>query len=282
MLKYQPQEMHAGHCPAFHLPGLGVAITEAHLAVVAGDDILLPDDAPVKIAPEVDQRLLASAYGFAIHHPLFRVATGKCQSGGFDGRQHLRPEDIGQCLVVKQIDSLCLSTPFGSPLLALAVDRCRRHDEMNMGVIIQSARVRMQHCDGAGRALKLSVVLAEGMHRLPTTPHEQIVDEALVRPGQCPEFCGQGECQQKVLGGHLLPHLAFQPLLTLMMLAVRAMAMAAGMRHPLLMLTFQALNLHLGAGLRAALFYGRECPIVPRPEPVTVLRQKVRLEGFDD
>ena len=69
----------------------------------------------------------------------------------------------------------------------------------------------------------------------------------------------------KVLGRHLLLHLAFQPLLTLVMLAVRAVAMAAGVRHQELMRTFRALDLHLAAGLRAALFHGRECPIVRQP-----------------
>jgi len=52
--------------------------------------------------------------------------------------------------------------------------------------------VVMQHRNRAGRAPKLLVVLAEGMHRLPATAHEQIVEDTLVRPGQRPEFRGQG------------------------------------------------------------------------------------------
>ena len=112
----------------------------------------------------------------------------------------------------------------------------------------------MQHCNGTRRPLKLWVVLAEGTHRLPATTHEQIVDDVLVRPGQRPEFCGQGERQQKGLGGHLLLQLTFQPWLTLMMLAVQAVAVAAGMRHPFLMLTFRVFDLHHRAGLRAAMF----------------------------
>jgi hypothetical protein len=39
-----------------------------------------------------------------------------------------------------------------------------------------------------------------------------------VRKDQRPEFDGQGEGQQKVLGRDLLLQLPFQPLLTLMML----------------------------------------------------------------
>jgi hypothetical protein len=67
-----------------------------------------------------------------------------------------------------------------------------------------------------------------------------------------------------------------------MVLTVRAVAMTAGVRDQLPMRTFRALDLHLGAGLCAALFYGRECPSVLRPESVPILRQEVRLEGVDE
>jgi hypothetical protein len=90
------------------------------------------------------------------------------------------------------------------------------------------------------------------------------------------------EGQQKVLGGHLLHHLALQPLLTLVVLTVRTMAMATGMRHPFLMRTFAALDLHHGTGLCAAVFHRRDGSIVFRPESVPVLRQEVCLEGFDN
>jgi len=102
-----------------------------------------------------------------------------------------------------------------------------------------------------------------------------------MRKGQPPEFGGQGEGQQKVLGGDLFLDLAFQPLLTLMMLAVRAVAMAAGMRHQFLMRATRALNLHHRAGVRAAVFHRRECAQVIRREPVSILRQEVVLEAVD-
>ena len=125
----------------------------------------------------------------------------------------LRPEDLGQSLVVEQMGSFGLSSLLGSPLLLLAVDRCLRHDERDMRVIIKSARVGVQHRDRAGRALQLSVVLGEGLHRLPARLQEQVVDHALMRPGQRPEFGGQGEGQQEVLGRDLLLQLPFNPCL---------------------------------------------------------------------
>ena len=149
--------------------------------------------------------------------------------------------------------------PFAAPLPTLGVDCRRRHHQMDVGMKLQLARVRMQHRNGAGRAPKLFVVLAEGAHRLPGAAHEQLVDDALVCPGQRPEFGGQGEGQQKVLGRNLLLHLAFQPLLTLMMLTVRAMAVAAGMRHQLLLRASRALDLHHGA-----VAWVRQCFIAAR------------------
>ncbi len=67
-----------------------------------------------------------------------------------------------------------------------------------------------------------------------------------------------------------------------MMWAVRAGAMAAGMRHPLLMFTCRALNLHLDAALRAAISHRRQRLTVSRRQTVPVLRQKIRLEGLND
>ena len=57
MLEHQPEKVGAGNGALFHPSGLGVTIAERHLAVAAGDDILLADDAPIQITAEVDQRL---------------------------------------------------------------------------------------------------------------------------------------------------------------------------------------------------------------------------------
>jgi len=48
------------------------------------------------------------------------------------------------------------------------------------------------------------------------------------------------------------------------------------------MLALRALHLHVGAGLRAALFDGRQRAQVLRGEPLTVLRQEILFEGRDD
>ena len=67
----------------------------------------------------------------------------------------------------------------------------------------------MRHRDGpgAGDAAKLPVVPAEGAHGVLGAAQQQVVEHALVRPGQCPELGQQREGEQEVLGGHLLGEL---------------------------------------------------------------------------
>ena len=73
-------------------------------------------------------------------------------------------------------------------------------------------------------------------------------------PGQRPKFGRQGEGQQKILGWHLFVELPFQPLLAFMMLAMRAIAMAAGMRDEDLLFAAVALRQHHRALRGAAQF----------------------------
>ena len=101
-------------------------------------------------------------------------------------------------------------------------------------------------------------------------------------PGQRPEFCRQSEGQEEVLGRDLLVQLPFQPLLTLVVLTVRAVAMAAGMRDQHGLRTSAALDLHLRADLAAALLHRRQGSIVLSGESIPELRAQVGLEGLDD
>jgi hypothetical protein len=84
------------------------------------------------------------------------------------------------------------------------------------------------------------------------------------------------------VGRHLLLQLPLQPLLALVGLTVRAVAVAAGMGHQTLMPALRALHLHARARLAAALTDGGQRPQVLGAEPVAVLRQEIRLEGLDD
>ena len=61
MLEDQPQEIGAGEDAFFQFAGFCVAIAKGHLAVRASQDVLFTDNAAIKIAAEVDQRLVAAA-----------------------------------------------------------------------------------------------------------------------------------------------------------------------------------------------------------------------------
>jgi len=76
VLQDQPEESGAAHRAHRHLAGLAVAVTKADLALVTGQDVLLLNDASIKIAAEIDQSLLASADAFAVDDPFPWVAGG--------------------------------------------------------------------------------------------------------------------------------------------------------------------------------------------------------------
>ena len=116
-----------------------------------------------------------------------------------------------------------------------------------MRVVIETARMGVQDRDGPSASLKLTVVFRERLYALPTAAGHQGIERALMAPCQGPKLFGQREGQQEVRGGHLFFELTFQLLLTLMMLAVWAVAVPAGVRHKDRAVTFCALCLHHGA-----------------------------------
>ena len=140
----------------------------------------------------------------------------------------------------------------------------------------------VQDRDGARGTLKLLVVVRNGAHCLPATAGHQCIEGALMVPCQGSELRGQGEGQKKILGRHLFLELPLQPFLALMVLAVRTVAMAAGMRHEKLAVALGALRQHVGTGCRAAVLHGGERLEMGRQQRILVLVQELGLEGLDD
>jgi hypothetical protein len=95
-------------------------------------------------------------------------------------------------------------------------------------------------------------------------------------------FGRQREGQQKVVGRDEPLHLTFQPLLALVVLTVRAKAMAAGMRHEVVVRTVTALNLHHRTGRAAAVLDRRQRLHLVKAQPLTELRQEVGSEFGDE
>ncbi len=250
MLEDQPQEPGAGDRSVFALLGFAILVAKSHLAVFAGDNIFLLDHAFIEIAAQIDQRLLARADGLDIDNPGVGVAYGQFQSLLADGVEQFGAKDLGQRLVVEQITGgvLAFFTPFGPPPLFFAIEGGGRHHQMHVWVVVEAAGMGVQDRDGARRTLELRVVLTKRAHRLPATAGHEVIEGALMEPGQRPELFGQGEGHQKILGGDLFLELTFQPLLAFMVLAVRTVAMAAGMRHQDLVVALGTLRQHLGTG----------------------------------
>jgi hypothetical protein len=103
-----------------------------------------------------------------------------------------------------------------------------------------------------------------------------------VRRGESAPFGRQREGQQKMVGRDQALHLTFQPLLALVVLTVRAKAMAVGIRYEVVVRTVTALNLHHRTGRAAAIAQGREGTKLIEAQPVAKLRQEVRFEVADD
>ena len=76
--------------------------------------------------------------------------------------------------------------------------------------------------------------------------------------------------------------LAFQPLLALVVLTVRAVAMAAGMRNQFLVIAVLALDLHHRARRTAATANRRNRPQLLEAQPVAKLRHEVGFEFAND
>ncbi len=105
----------------------------------------------------------------------------------------------------------------------------RLSDLLDMRVEVEPTRVRVQDRDRPRRPLQLPVVLTEAQHRFPGTAHQGIEDDVGVRRSESAPLGRQREGQQKMVGRDQPLHLTLQPLLALVVLAVRIKAMAAGM-----------------------------------------------------
>ena len=101
-------------------------------------------------------------------------------------------------------------------------------------------------------------------------------------PGQGTQFLWQGEGDQKVGARQQRLRLPFNPALALKVLAVRAAAVPAGMRHQALRTTAVALSQHLAANAAATALQGFEGFELAGQNPVLVPGQELGLEAGED
>ena len=151
-----------------------------------------------------------------------------------------------------------------------------------MRVQIQTAVVRVQHTHRAGRGAQLRVVAAEGGQRVPGALHQQRIDHALMAEGQGAQLARQRERDHEVDGRHQRLKLSLQPDLSLVVLAVRATSVAAGMGHAALLAAGHALCQHAWREARAAALHRRQRLVLAGQQALTILLHERGLELLDD
>ena len=92
VLQDQVQEIDCGQRAHFQCPTLAVPVVKADLSVVAGQDVGLPDHAAIKVAPQIDECLVAVTHTFAIDHPFGGSCAGKASPACFSAARGL-PRD---------------------------------------------------------------------------------------------------------------------------------------------------------------------------------------------
>lgn len=185
----------------------------------------------IKIAPQIDQRLVAAADGLGIHHPGFRITRRKLKALLANGRKQFSAEHFRQGFVAEQIGFVGFGG-FRPPQPFIGIDSRRRHDHMHMRVIIEPTRMGVQYANGTRFSLQLRIVVGEGFERLPAATDHQVIKGALMLPSQRAQLFGQGEGQQKIRGRHLFFEVAFQPLLALIDRSLNAVKTRDGRELP--------------------------------------------------
>jgi hypothetical protein len=138
----------------------------------------------------------------------------------------------------------------------LLVDGTRRHNQVHMGMEVQPAAVGMEHRMGTGHPLEPGISAGQGVHRLPGRSEQQVVGGSLLVPAQSPQLRRHREGDQEVLHRQQPGLLPLNPALAVVVLAVGATAMAAGMGNLEAVLTVAALQHPLVTALAAAAPHG--------------------------
>jgi hypothetical protein len=102
---------------------------------------------------------------------------------------------------------------------------------MDMGMKLESSRMRMQYSGEPGCSTELFIIPGEGFQGLLDTIKHQGIYDFLGSPCQVTKLSGKGEGNQIVFGRESLIQLIFDPLLVLVVLAMGAVSVATGMGY---------------------------------------------------
>jgi hypothetical protein len=168
----------------------------------------------------------------------------------------------------------------GLPWLLL-VNGTSRHNQMHMGMEVQPSAVGMQHRMGTGHPLEPGIPAGKGVHRLPGRFQQQVVGGSLLFPEQSPQLSRHREGDQEVLHRQQSGLLPLNPALTVVMLAVGATAVTAGMGNLEAVLAVATLQHHQVTALAAAAAHGLQGLAVPWQQLGAMEALQLALVAFD-
>ena len=118
--------------------GGAVAIAKRDLTIRAAQDVTLLNHAPIQVAAQIDQCLVAIAHALAIDHPTLGQADRRRQALGVQGRQQLAAKHRCQGLVVEQVVTTFAGLAQAAPQAVFGIKGGARHGQMNMGMKLQA------------------------------------------------------------------------------------------------------------------------------------------------
>jgi hypothetical protein len=118
------------------------------------------------------------------------------------------------------------------------VDGTGGHHQMHVPMVVEPACVRVQYRDSSRAALQVLVVLAELIDRFPGPLGDEGLEGFLILPRQVAPLFRQGEGDHEIVARKLFGQLALYPLLGFVGLAVRAIAVSAGMGNEAISIAF--------------------------------------------
>ena len=213
----------------FRLPPIGTAVFEpvGYLSVFERFDAIVGDGRPVDIRSQVFQGRICVADRLAVNYPVLLPNPGwniveKIRF--FKRVTELGPKDRRQGLHGYK--------EFGTrsqPLAALGRESTAGYDEVDMGMVAQVALPGMQSPHHTDVATDEPGIFGQFLQCRGRGREQQVVERLLVRAGNGPEFTGQGECHQKVVGRQKTLFLFFDPALGFVLAAFGTAAVAARM-----------------------------------------------------
>jgi len=228
MLEEARDEAVDGQCEAFGLMCAGIDVAEGDAVVFEGFDAVVGQRDATDVAGEILGGVLAVSRELRLNVPGLaedrRIDLIE-QPRPVEGVADLGAEDSGECVSREQ------EAAVGgfAPSFAAFGQSARGDEEMDMGVVGEVASPGVKHGqDTEGGADPLRIVCEELESRCGLA-QEQVVDDALVGPREGSQLGGEGE-GEKVVGTRQEALVQpFEPELCGAVVALRAVAVAAGM-----------------------------------------------------